>query len=258
MRSNSLTPSIPRNIVLLALATCFVAGLTVESFGAGKGNSTAGKVTILDLPGNRIRSDGKGTSVNGVDRVTAVIHESGMLDLDTNITSTRRSVVFDYSELLLGTGCNRTGDPGVEIPDLNCDGLPGDPALRAAWGRLVTLDLNLLTLAPGETRLGGFGLRFHDGCSSSTGVFWTIRLQHQGIQDSVYWCGVGCGAQVKVEAFDAVAGKGIAGTGVDKWIISAEVSAGSGAEACLWSGGTGDPVLREIVRMPFHLVVELK
>jgi hypothetical protein len=63
---------------------------------------------------------------------------------------------------------------------------------------------------------------------------------------------------VSVEAFDDNPNKGIAGTGVDKWIIMADLSGLGEAKACLWSGGTGDPVLREFVRMPFHLVVELQ
>ena len=261
MKLNQPITSITRPVLLIGLAACILGGFTLKVFapppGAGKGKATAVKITILDASGDRIKSDGKGTYINGVDKVTSVIHDSGQLELETGYTSTKRRVSLDYSQLIFGTGCNRAGDPGIEIPDLNCDGLPNDPAISVAWARLFTLGLNLLNMVAGETRLGGFGIAFEDFCAAPTHVPWRIAFQNDGTE-WVYSCGAACSAQVKVEAFDAVAGKGIAGTGVDKWIISAEAPAGSGAEACLWSGGTNTPVLREIVRMPFHLLVELQ
>jgi hypothetical protein len=225
--------------------------------GAGKGKATAAKITLLDVPGDRIQSDGKGTYVHGVDAVTAVIHNSGQLELNTNDTKQKRKVSLNYSEILSGTGCS-VDDSVLEVPDLNCNGVADDSLSTVTWGSLFTLDLNLLSMTEGESRTGGFGVSFQDWCGASSHVPWRIRFQHQGTQDSVYSCGASCSAPVTVEAFDDNPNKGVAGTGVDTWIISAEAPAGLGAEACLWSGGTGEAVLREIVRMPFHMVVELK
>jgi len=246
-----------RPVALIALTACILGGLTPMVFapppGAGNGKATAVKITFRDLSDDRIGSDGKGSYINGVDRVTAVIHDIGQLELDTGSTSTKRNLALDYGDIV--PGC---GDPGTQLPDLNCNGLPDDPSFQVAWGRLSTLDLNLLTMANNETRLGGFGVRFSDGCSASTIVFWTVRFRHQGTQDGVYLCGPACGAQVSVTAYDAIPNKGVPGTGVDTWVITADMLAPGEARTCLWSGGTGDPVLREIVRMPFQLLVELK
>lgn len=247
--------------MLIGLAAFLFGGLTVDVFAPppGAGNRTAVKITLLDLPGDHIKSDGRGTYIDGVDRVTAEIRDTGTLNLNTGSnTKPDRKVSLDYGDIVFGTGCNRLGDPGTEVPDLNCNGLADDPQATLTWGRLFTLDLNLLTIPAGQTRLGGFGVNFDDGCSAATHVAWRIRFQHQGTQDSVYSCGSACSAQVSVEAFDDDPIKGVPGTGVDKWIIMADLLAPGAAKACLWSGGTGDPVLREIVRMPFHLVVELK
>lgn len=244
-----------RNLLLTGLAICLLGGLTLEVFapppGAGNGKATAVKITFRDLSGDRIRSDGKGSYIHGVDRVTAVIHDSGQLELDTGHTSTRRSLALDYGDIVLGCG-----DPGTQVPDLNCNSLPDDPTFKVGWGRLSTLDLNLLTMANNETRLGGFGVRFTDGCSASH-VPWTIRFRHEGTQDSVFLCGPTCGAQVSVTAYDDP-NKGLPGTGVDTWVITADVLALGEARTCLWSGGSGEAVLREIARMPFQLLVELK
>ncbi len=247
--------------MLIGLAVFLFGGLTVDVFAPppGAGNRTAVKISLLNLPGDRINSDGRGTYIDGVDRVTAVIHDNGQLDLNTGSnTKPDRKVSFHYGDIVFGTGCNRLGDPGIEVPDINCDGIP-DPLPTVTWGRLHTLDLNLLTMPAGTTTWGGFGLRFSNGCSTGNEWSpWTVRFQHLGTQDSTFSCGSACSAQVRVEAFDDNPNKGIPGTGVDKWIIMAELSAPGAAKACLWSGGTGDPVLRAIGRMPFHLVVELK
>jgi hypothetical protein len=92
-----------RFIVVTALA---LVGLTVKLYapppGAGKGKTTAVKITLLDLGGDKIKSDGKGAYIHGTDRVTAVIHDSGQLDLDTTSTSTRRQIALDYSDIVWG------------------------------------------------------------------------------------------------------------------------------------------------------------
>jgi len=240
----------------IALAACLLVGLTVDTNGAGSSSATPVKVTLLNVPGDRIRSDGK-TYVDGIDKVSAVIHDNGKLDVysGSHTKADRRDVVLDYSDVDYATGCNRQGDPGLETP-LNCDKVP-DPNVSKSWARLHSFaDLNLLTMAPGAVAWGGFAVAFYDGCSED----WVIAFQNDGTEWE-HSCGPLCSAQVKVEAFDNDSRKGVAGTGVDTWIISAEISDPDSAHACLWSGHTGvqsTAVLREIVRMPFHLVVELK
>jgi hypothetical protein len=169
----------------------------------------------------------------------------------------KRHVILDYSDVDYSTGCNRVGDPGLETPT-NCDKDP-NPNVTKNWARLHSFgDLNLLTMAPGTVAWGGFAVAFWTGCSQD----WIIAFRNDGTEWE-HFCGPSCSSQVKVEAFDNDNDPrtGVAGTGVDTWIISAELSGPDSARACLWSGHTGVnsiAVLREIVRMPFHLVVKLK
>src|SRR5262245_19270707 len=109
-------------VLLVAIAALALAFSTGDLFapppGAGTGKATAVKITILNRFGDRILSDGEGPYVHGVDKITAVIHDTGQLELETGYNSDARAVTLDYNAVLSGTGCNRPGDPGTELPDL--------------------------------------------------------------------------------------------------------------------------------------------
>ena len=242
--------SITRTALLIALAACLLTALTVDTNAASAGGTTAVKITILDASGDRIRSDGRGAYINGVNKVTAWINTEGSLYLNTGSnTKPDRKIFLDFSDNVLPVFCDTTQG----LPDFNCNGLQDDPASTLHWASLRTWGLNLLNMAAGETVGAGFTARFFDNCPNPNYVPWTISFLQDGTEFSS-----ACSHLVKVEAFDAVVGKGIAGTGVDKWIISAELVS---AQAGLWSGVNGinsQSVLCRIVRVPFHLLVELQ
>lgn len=264
MRIRGLNSLALGHSLLVALATGVFGGLPRVEAAVNKDIPV--KITLLNAPGDRIRSDGKGIYTDGVDKVTAAIHANGKLDVfsGSHTKADKRHLLFDFGDVVLDSGCNRPNDPpgvaGIELP-LNCDLAP-EPWLTLGWARLHSFDdLNLLTMGAGTSAWGGFAIAFWDGCAD-----WHIAFQNDGTEWE-YSCGHTCSAQVKVEALDSDNNPrtGIPGTGVDAWRISAEFPAlgspQSEARACLWSGVTGVnsvAVLREIMRMPFQLLVELK
>ena len=274
MTKHGLISSMTRPTSVVALAACLLSVWTVRISGAGASlTKIPVKVTLLNQSGDRILSDGKGAYTNGVDKVTAFILKNtkdpndpinGKLDVITgqSVSPDKRKIMLalDYGDLVLGTECD-PDDTKIEVPDFNCDGVVNLPIVELVWSRFQTLGgLNLLTMPAGTTASTGFIIKFSDGCRP-----WFIAFQNDGTEWE-HSCGPECSALVTVTAENAVSGKGVNASGVDRWKISAEITALDGtpqneARTCLWSGVTGinsTAVFREIVRFPFHIQVDLQ
>ncbi len=276
MKTNELITSLPRLAASTALAGCLLSALTVPTHGAGASLAKVSvKITLLDPAGDsRILNDSNGPYVDGVDKVTAVILKNtkdandplhGKLDVITgqSVKSDKRKVLLllDADDVVPGAACNRPGDTEIELPDFNCDGVLDLPIMEWVWARFQTLGgLNLLGMPAGSEAQTGFIVKIGARCSSTTGTNWFIAFQNDGTEWE-YECPGGCSELVKVQAIDAVPGKGVNASGVDRWIISAHLTDFGSAQACLWSGVTGigtTAVWREMVTTPFHLQVDLK
>lgn len=259
--------------IILVSTVCIALSLSAalggkggKGGGGGKKDGGGSKGSGQDLPvsvsfesSNAIADDGKGHYRHGDGKTEAVIRfDTGQLDLNTHNGGGKilRKLFLDLSNVITDQvpGCAAAGG----LPNYSCDDGP-DALATDVDARLYTLNdaafpksIDLVALQPGEVTYGGLAINFNDGCGASSKTPWAVRFLNT--QDSNYIpCPLATGS-IFVEALDLNEKSVSPDNPADTWRLSPE---NVSAQASLFSGGFGEPVLREIVQLPFRITVTL-